>query len=867
MRNSQIYIDSIFKGLTQLFGDRVAQVDKFAMPDPQSQTYIEQATQYLGIGDIQPQEERYLMNIFEKIYPPVNQPVRYFDLKPLSIAEERFFPTATPQGKLSVVADEFAREYPKVPKGSLDTLYHLLKKHLSFVPVNTNKPYINAFEFLKLRSAFAQCLHDYAQHRPQETDQGLQFLMLCVDISGIQSFIYNIASGKAAKSLKGRSFYLQLLMDSLIQRILRDTQAAGFQTSIGHTIYASGGKAYLLLPNCEEVKQCIQKLEKEAEINTYAIHAESLYVLMDFVEFGYEVSPNSSKCKIKVGEAAQALISAKKETDAPLEIADLWTILGDKTAQKKQKKYQDLLVNKFEDFFGHQDSTGHQVGIGIGYDFSNKNSDIKTCAVTGRIIESPTKHQNVLNPEDLEADQVWVLESVKKQAELGKDLKSTEFYATYQGSKALSEKAQFYTIDPIDLKVFNSLKNEDNFVEEYDRVGSFKSLRHTLLRRINHLDFLNTIKEKETAYGFTFYGGNIQALKTNNRGKTVEKEYSDLADFSVATEGKGFHRLGVLRMDVDGLGGLFANDMQAKFGRESLQNFPAYAMVSSLLDTFYAGYLNTLRAKDKYRDWVNILYSGGDDVFAIGRWDLVLDFAHEIQQKFKAYAGARPTLSAGVALITPKFPISKGADMAGDAEHNAKKFKYEIVNEKGEKEHKEKNAIAFFGEVVGWHQEFEKVKNIRDQLLEFDGVISASFRQKLIRFQATKNKHAVANRLNDQANIAPDLSYKWQSAYFISQLAKELNGKNNQAHATLLNFKEDLHGPEERYLKTLKNQNVHYDKAALQEFLRETQKDLFVADRNFDLYAIAARWAGLLLRNKHRNSLNEDKTQFKTTYK
>lgn len=843
MRNSQIYIDSIFAGLEKLLESPVNQEAKFAQREEQSQSYIDQATHFLGIGDLKKQKGLYLSNIFEKIYPPAdNSPARQFNLRVLSIAEKGFFPSHSPQDTLSELEQEFKTAYDKLPQNSQDTLYYLLKKYFSRVPVNADKPYINAFEFLKLRSAFAQCLSDFELYKPSENETDLQFLMLCIDISGIQNFIYNIASGKAAKSLKGRSFYLQLMMDSLIQRVVRDTQEKDLNTSIGHTIYASGGKAYLLLPNLPQVIDCIVALEAEVEQQTYNIHAESLYVLMDFVAFGYD-----TQAQIQVDAASQALIKERKDDIENLEIADLWTLLSGKITQKKQKKYQRLFTAKFEDFFGGQDKEGKFLGIGTGYDFDN-DQDFKTCHVTGQMIEGFDKNKNLIHPISGGED-VWVLESVKRQADLGKALKSTEFYITYQGGKELSDKTKYYSIQPINLEVFNYLKNESDFISEYEKVGSFKSLQYSLVRRINNLDFLNTIQEKGAAYGFVFYGGNQQALTKDRK----EKDFSDLADFSEETEGKGFHRLGVLRMDVDGLGGLFADDMKAKFGRESLQNFPAYAMVSAQLDTFYAGYLNTLRTEEKYRDWVNILYSGGDDVFAIGRWDLILDFAHEVQQKFQAYASSRLTLSAGVALITPKFPISKGADMAGEAEKDAKKFEYVWGDAKEEKTPK-KNAISLLGEVVSWHKEFDKVKTIRDQLIEFDKVISASFRQKLIRFQAIKNKHVVAKQFNEQSTMSPDLSYKWQSAYFIAQLARELKGKNDKAYATLLNFQEDLHKPEEQYLKSLKNKNVHYDKKALGEFLCEVQQDLFVADRNFDLYALAARWAGLLLRNKNRNS-------------
>lgn len=845
MRNSQIYIDSIFAGLEKLLESPVNQEAKFAQREEQSQVYIDQATRFLGIGDLKKQKGLYLSNIFEKIYPPTdNSPARQFNLKALSIAEKGFFPSHSPQDTLSELEQEFKTAYDKLPQNSQDTLYYLLKKYFSRVPVNADKPYINAFEFLKLRSAFAQCLSDFELYKPSENETDLQFLMLCIDISGIQNFIYNIASGKAAKSLKGRSFYLQLMMDSLIQRVVRDTQEKDLNTSIGHTIYASGGKAYLLLPNLPQVRSCITALEAEVEQQTYDVHAESLYVLMDFVVFGYD-----TQAQIQINEAAHALIKERKGAIEELEIADLWTLLSGKITQKKQKKYQRLFTAKFEDFFGEQDNEGKFQGIGTGYDFDN-DQDFKTCHVTGQMIEGYDKTKNHIHSIS-GTEEVWVLESVKKQADLGKQLKDMNALVIYEKPEEHPSELVKNSIAPLNLGIYFYPKSS-NKLKDKDSLRKGINLRHVLrIQRLNEADFSPQEEQimEYVPYGFLFYGGNEQAAKNPHQ----EKEYSDLADFREETEGKGFHRLGVLRMDVDGLGGLFADDMKAKFGRESLQSFPAYAMVSAQLDTFYAGYLNTLRAHDKYNNWVNILYSGGDDVFAIGRWDLILDFAHEVQQKFQAYASSRLTLSAGVALITPKFPISKGADMAGEAEKDAKKFEYLWGDTKEEKTPK-KNAISLLGEVVSWHKEFEKVKTIRDQLKEFDGVISASFRQKLIRFQAIKNKHVVARQFNEQSTISPDLSYKWQSAYFIAQLARELKGKNDKAHATLLNFQEDLHKPEEQYLKSLKNKNVHYDKKALGEFLRQVQQDLFVADRNFDLYALAARWASLLLRNENRNS-------------
>lgn len=793
---NKVYIHSLKEGIKTLFPDFDFD-DKFNGDGKDSQEYIRQAESFLDIKLEKPEENAHLTNIFEQIEQGKSN--KFFHLKPLDLEKETFIPQANKQGDLSQVRTAFKNDYKNISQNSLETLFYLLKKHLSFVPVNSTESYINTFEFLKLRSAFAQCLYE-------NTEEPLPFLMLCIDISGIQGFIYNIASGKAAKSLKGRSFYLQLLMDSLIQRVIQDTQKA----NIGHTIYASGGKAYLLLPNLESVKTAIKALEKEVEREVYKEHKESLYVLMDWVEFGDESKNN---------------------------IANLWTKLSDKTARKKYKKYQDLLTQDFNKFFEPNNEDG----------FDTSNNDKTVCAVTGEVIKKPNKKDNLLK--EVNGEPVWVTKNVLEQAELGTQLKNTQFYITYQGDKSLSKESRYYAINPVNLEILSYIKDEKDFINEYKKTGTFASIKYSLARKINDTNFLaeDTINEKDASYGFTFYGGNKQALKKDEQGKEyikdkqgnfIEKDYEELTGLTNEDEkGKGFRRLGILRMDVDGLGGLFANKMKEK----KLQNFPAYAMVSAHLENFFAGYLNTIRNQEKYEDWVNILYSGGDDVFAVGRWDLILEFAKEIQESFKTFVSNKITLSAGVAMIGGKFPISKGAELAGFAESQAKSF--------GKREGKEaqKNAISLFGEVVSWN-ELTYIKDIRDKLIEFDKIIPAGFRQKLLSFQATKNKHLKFEGSEAEGRQKEDLSYKWHSAYSIARLAKELKSKDKKAYEVLLTIKEDLQEPEKAYTNRLGNKGLKYDREDLQKFLAEMQKDLFIADRNFDLYAVASRWASLILR-------------------
>ena len=63
-----------------------------------------------------------------------------------------------------------------------------------------------------------------------ETNQIFNRLFVGGDLSGIQRFLYNISSKKAAVSLKGRSFYLRQLMGNVCSEIKRAVKANGAKT-------------------------------------------------------------------------------------------------------------------------------------------------------------------------------------------------------------------------------------------------------------------------------------------------------------------------------------------------------------------------------------------------------------------------------------------------------------------------------------------------------------------------------------------------------------------------------------------------------------------------------------------------------------
>ena len=62
------------------------------------------------------------------------------------------------------------------------------------------------------------------------------FKLISGDISGIQNFIYTIPSKGALKSLRGRSFYLEILMEQIVDELLD-----ALQLTRANLIYNGGG--------------------------------------------------------------------------------------------------------------------------------------------------------------------------------------------------------------------------------------------------------------------------------------------------------------------------------------------------------------------------------------------------------------------------------------------------------------------------------------------------------------------------------------------------------------------------------------------------------------------------------------------------
>lgn len=304
-------------------------------------------------------------------------------------------------------------------------------------------------------------------------------------------------------------------------------------------------------------------------------------------------------------------------------------------------------------------------------------------------------------------------------------------------------------------------------------------------------------KDKEDMYVLPSVLDQIRLGEKLRNLDKVTKTFDEFAENSY---------LGVLRMDVDGLGARFRN----------VKTKDDYRQFSQRLDKFFLSDIveenGTYIYKTKstlYRIWetnysedTTIIYAGGDDIFVVGRWNLVLSFAEMIHAKFmENFATDGLTLSGGMAIVDGKFPIAKGAELAGEAEDVAKHFN-----------DGEKNAFCMFGVAVSWKDEFAFVKEYKSRFCHYidDYEMSHSVLHRIM----TLNERRQDLRLDEVA------SYVWHTVYFLTRLA-------------------------ERY-----NEN-----SEIKCFCKDLKKDLLKSSRNYTLIALAARWAELELREKQNNNL------------
>lgn len=256
---------------------------------------------------------------------------RYFKPTVLNLKSEPNFASETyepfSKGDYAAIVTRIKNELAEFEfnQAQIDSLLNLFEATLSFVPSSTNTKEIadiSLAEHSRLTADFALAIYDYLEDKGRHNYkedlftkasafyEEEAFLLASFDLSGIQDFIYNIATSGAAKQLKARSLYLDFMSEYIADSLL---DKLGLNRA--NLLYVGGGHAYFVLANTEKTVETLVQFEKDFNQFLLANFQTRLYVAFGWGSFAAKdimSELNSPESYRQVYQKASRMISEKK---------------------------------------------------------------------------------------------------------------------------------------------------------------------------------------------------------------------------------------------------------------------------------------------------------------------------------------------------------------------------------------------------------------------------------------------------------------------------------------------------------------------------------------------------------------------------
>jgi len=599
----------------------------------------------------------------------------YYKLKPLDFEnlEDVIFPVIIQRtaktGKLADLSDEkkiraeeskysglykkFLEDFKKInyfkEEQAFNFIYYLLQKYLWCVPASKydkergsrHYPDISLFDHSRVLSAIAVCLYDYKQEKPQynlNDEKEKVFLLYEAEISGIQKFIYKVSKidvekegFSVPKELRGRSFFVSILPELLSRYILNK-----LDYPITNILYSGGGKFQLLLPNTNKVKNILQEFKDE--LSEY-LHRE-FHLDLSIVSGQTELSQEH----LKGDKLREAITNLQISID-----------------EDKKRKVKELLTKDFE-------TDGFHVCKSCKSLPRKEKEDIcKWCNTFNELGAKLAKHEKLFI--------IYQFEDMNKEPDLD-----------------FGKFGRVYLLDEPESKIMTKAKEVLNLnstkLAEEGYTNGFKFIANivpTLTYEVrDYLLKYADLEEKER-----------EELKNQPINSILPLNY--IAEFA-----KGDKKLAVLRADVDNLGLIFSDGLR----RYTISRI---ATLSRMLDLFFTGYISILinKVSEDYakRELGNTnlkakprliytVYAGGDDLFLIGPYNLILDFVVELRKKFYKYTANNTDfgISGGIPIVGSKVSLEYMAKISEEMESISKSAIFTTKN----KQNYLKDAITIF---------------------------------------------------------------------------------------------------------------------------------------------------------------------------
>ncbi|MCX8207803.1 MAG: type III-A CRISPR-associated protein Cas10/Csm1 [Methanothrix sp.] len=664
------------------------------------------------------------------------------------------------------------------PDAYLITLLYLMKKYTLLIPSAAygSVPDISLYDHSRIAAAVAACMrYEELDEILREVESGdkpePRFILVNGDISGIQRFLYTVTSKGALKGLRGRSFYIQLLSETVAKFILREL---GYPLT--NLIYSGGGHFYLLLRSSEEDR--LKDIQRRIERAMLDMHRGDLFLVLGW-----------SRLSVSdlMGDRKHASASGSNPTGVSVHpVSRKWGEAGEMVARAKLRKFSEIAPDSYDTIFGpFPDETG---------------GTARVCDVCGREADlwiRTDQGWERFSPDDASTDLTKICSHCRRFEEMGEELPRAEYLVE---SRALLKGSPHLlcSFEHLGTHYYSCRRSELKGLIE--SLGRSNSVIYSLSTGFIDETLVSIASEHSAALGFRL----IARAAPMDNGRILDNT-------EIAGSSEGINRLGILRMDVDDLGLVFSRGLaDATLSRIST--------LSTMLSVFFDGWVDGI-CRNTGRTY--LIYSGGDDLFIIGSWDVIPEVALRIREDFRRYTCHNPnlTISAGISIVDDMFPLYKSADLA----------KEELETAKGlERDGKQKDAVCFLGETMDW-TEFRISRGIALSLSSWikDGRNGERLPRSVLGIIYgtheiyRRNREMLRRRripLEDLKRLAMYDRWRWLMVYYLDRLGE-------RSHA----FRDDLKG-------------------LVRSILESSWGDIRSPREIIEYLAVPARWAEMLTR-------------------
>ncbi|MBI4333803.1 MAG: type III-A CRISPR-associated protein Cas10/Csm1 [Chloroflexi bacterium] len=583
-----------------------------------------------------------LMSVMERVCIPeapntaVKDPSLRFRAHPVAGPGQSIFKGVFPEafdryadGELNKLITAFGSELASFAGSgvnSFDVLFHhllhLLYKYAWCLPSNTQEavPDISLFDHLKTTAAIAACLYHYhtdensLQEAAIRNPKAARFRLVAGDLSGIQSYIFDIASigtGGVSRRLRARSLYVQLVTEACAHRILKQ-----FGLPPTNILMLAGGNFYLLLPDYTDAQKILDRVNEEIDRWFLRQLNGEMSLNLASVEFdGNGFAATSEK-----GEGFGGVLRQ----------------VGDRLAAAKQKRFSSALTKggQWQDTFViDQDFKGNAACQSCGK-FPRQSADEGLCAhcitdwTTGKILPRVS---------------AIGFYSGERQGSL----------PLPGGSAGLFQHPSEIT----DAPYLTVRLNHPHLTALHSAPAQSKFIA-------NHIPRVADETERKRL-GDTGRKLNIKEQDLPEVGEPITFEL-------LAAQSTGRNYLGFLKMDADNMGAAMIFGLKRDRPESGLDTVSRLATFSRQIEWFFSGWVQHLLSQEEFK-YCYTVFSGGDDLFVVGPWNTILDLAGRIRFDYAGYSGNPGlTISAGITIAGSSYPISQAAEDSRLAVKNSK---------------------------------------------------------------------------------------------------------------------------------------------------------------------------------------------------